>query len=70
MKKMKTRKIGRRILCFVLTLVLVLGFAPENMMTVSAEGPVVAYDGVPVAPQQITSSNYLTFGLTGSNWEQ
>ena len=28
------------------------------------------YDGVPVTPQKITSSNYRTFGLTESNWEQ
>ena len=37
-------------------------------ITVSAAS--AAYDGVPVAPQQITSSSYRSFGFTETNWEQ
>ena len=40
----------------------------ELDITVSAASAV--YDGEPVAPQQITSSNYRSFGFTESNWGQ
>ncbi len=38
MKKVKTNKLGRRILSFVLTVALMVGLMPGNMLTVSAEG--------------------------------
>ncbi len=38
MKKVKTNKLGRRILSFVLTVALMVGLMPGNILTVSAEG--------------------------------
>ena len=38
MKKVKINKLGRRILSFVLTVALMVGLMPGNILTVSAEG--------------------------------
>ncbi|MBP3593656.1 MAG: leucine-rich repeat protein [Lachnospiraceae bacterium] len=38
MKKVKSNKLGRRILSFVLTVALMVGLMPGNILTVSAEG--------------------------------
>ncbi len=66
---MKTKKHStNRILSLVLALVMVVCMLPMNMLTVSAATTTEAYDGIPVTPTKITSSNYLQFGLTDSNY--
>ena len=61
---MKTKKHStNRILSLVLALVMVVCMLPMNMLTVSAATTTEAYDGIPVTPTKITSSNYLQFVL-------
>ena len=74
---MKTKKFfGKRALSLLLTLLMVLSLVPLSVFSAfAAEVDTVAvgataepYDGVPVTPEIITSSNYQSFGLTDSNW--
>lgn len=61
-------RIRNRILSLMLAFVMVLGMMPiTNLAALAATTP-TPYDGVPVTPTKITSSNYLQFGLTDSNW--
>ena len=66
---MKTKfKLPKRILSLVLAFVMVVGLLPMSSFTAFAAATPTAYDGVPVTPTKITSSNYHKFGLTDSNW--
>ncbi|MBQ9981801.1 MAG: hypothetical protein IJP18_04470, partial [Oscillospiraceae bacterium] len=73
MKNEKTNKFGRRILSFLLTVVLVIGLMPENVMTVRAEEipskplSVTAF----ATPEQLMSSdNFALHTDTGSGTAQ
>ena len=63
-------KISNRILSLVLAFVMVLGMMPITSFTAFAATTPTAYDGVPVTPTIITSSNYQQFGLTDENWSE
>ena len=73
---MKTTKtLGKRILSLALSILMVLSLIPMSAFSTFAAtiktskiGAVSSYDGVPVKPLKITSSNYRNFGLTASNW--
>ncbi len=64
----RIRKTLNKILSLVLVFVMVLGVVPMTSFTSVAATTPMAYDGVPVTPTQITSSNYVQYGLTESNW--
>ncbi len=74
---MTTKKtFGKRALSLLLTLLMVISLVPVSLFSASAAevetaavgATVTPYDGVPVTPTKITSSNYQSFGLTDSNW--
>ena len=74
---MKTKEFfGKRALSLLLTLLMVISLVPVSLFsafaaeveTVAVGATAVPYDGVPVTPEKITSSNYQSFGLTDSNW--
>ncbi len=59
----------KKILSIILAILMVVTMLPMAVMPASAATP-TPYDGVPVTPQQISSSNYAKLGLTSSNWSQ
>ena len=67
MKKVKSNKLGRRILSFVLTVVLMVGLMPGNILTVSAEAvnlpTTLVVDGV-----SVISSGTVGTTTGGTGW--
>lgn len=57
-----------KLISILLVLAMLLSTAPLSL-TAFAASP-TPYDGVPVTPQKISSSNYAKLGLTDSNWSQ
>ncbi len=57
-----------KLISILLVLAMLLSMAPLSL-TAFAATP-TPYDGVPVTPQKISSSNYAKLGLTDSNWSQ
>ena len=57
-----------KLISILLAVVMLLSMAPLSL-TAFAASP-TPYDGVPVTPQKISSSNYAKLGLTDSNWSQ
>ncbi len=73
MKKVKTNKLGRRILSFVLTVALMVGLMPGNILTVSAEESSSTELSVTAfaTPEQLMSSdNFALHTDTGSGTAQ
>lgn len=61
-------KKANKLISILLVLAMLLSMAPLSL-TAFAATP-TPYDGVPVTPQKISSSNYAKLGLTDSNWSQ
>ena len=59
----------KKFLSIVLSILMVVTMLLMAVMPASAATP-TPYDGVPVTPQKISSSNYAKLGLTSSNWSQ
>ena len=59
----------KKLLSIILSILMVVTMLPMAVMPASAATP-TPYDGVPVTPQKISSSNYAKLGLTSSNWSQ
>ena len=59
----------KKLLSIILAILMVVTMIPMAVLPASAATP-TPYDGVPVTPQQISSSNYAKLGLTSSNWSQ
>ncbi len=57
-----------KLISILLVLAMLLSMAPLSL-TAFAATP-TPYDGVPVTPQKISSSNYAKLGLTDANWSQ
>ena len=57
-----------KLISVLLAVAMLLSMAPLSL-TAFAATP-TPYDGVPVTPQKISSSNYAKLGLTDSNWSQ
>ena len=57
-----------KLISILLVLAMLLSMAPLSFTTFAASP--TPYDGVPVTPQKISSSNYAKLGLTDSNWSQ
>ena len=57
-----------KLISVLLAVAMLLSMAPLSL-TAFAASP-TPYDGVPVTPQKISSSNYAKLGLTDSNWSQ
>ncbi len=55
----------KKILSILLAVMIILSAIPFTAVSVSAAD---VYNGTPVTPQKITSSNYQKFGLTSSGW--
>ena len=73
MKKVKSNKLTRRILSFVLTTALVVGLMPGNMLTVSAEESITTAQNVTAfaTPEQLMSGDcFALHADTGSGVAQ
>ncbi len=60
----------KKFLSIVLSILMVVTMLPMAVLPASAASTPTPYDGVPVTPQKISSSNYAKLGLTSSNWSQ
>lgn len=61
------RTLKTKIMSWILVVLVVMGTLPVVGTTTTAAST-LAYNGTPVTPTKITSSNYAAFGLTESNW--
>ena len=66
---MSINKIGKIIITAVLAIIMAVAVLPTSERAYAAETP-TPYNGTPVTPQQISSSNYKSLGLTDDNWSQ
>ncbi|MBR2886013.1 MAG: leucine-rich repeat protein, partial [Clostridia bacterium] len=60
----------KKFLSIILSILMVVTMLPMSVLPASAASTPTPYDGVPVTPQKISSSNYAKLGLTSSNWSQ
>ncbi|MBE6774421.1 MAG: hypothetical protein E7544_09410 [Ruminococcaceae bacterium] len=60
----------KKFLSIILAILMVVTMLPMAVLPASAASTPTPYDGVPVTPQKISSSNYAKLGLTSSNWSQ